>query len=82
MLFTSALSDIFGRPICVILCLGLFTGGTILCCLANNFCLLLTGRCVQGVGGGGIIILNLVIFTDMVPLRYRSKYYGIWWVRS
>ena len=82
MLFTAALSDIFGRSICLIVCLALFTGGTILCCLANNFCLLLTGRSVQGVGGGGIIILSLVIFTDIVPLRFRSKYYGIVCVRS
>lgn len=39
-----------------------------------------TGRCVQGVGGGGIIILSLVIFTNIVPLRFRSKYYGIMYV--
>lgn len=35
------------------------------------------GRCIQGVGGGGIIALSLVIMTDIVPLRQRPKFYGI-----
>ena len=40
------------------------------------------GRCVQGIGGGGITILGLVIFTDIVPLRFRPKYFGIMCVVS
>ena len=39
--------------------------------------MLLGGRAIQGIGGGGIIVLGLVIFTDIVPLRFRPKYYGI-----
>lgn len=77
MPFMAALSDIFGRPICLIVSLGFFTVGTIFCCVANTLTVMVVGRCVQGVGGGGVIILGLVIFTDIVPLRYRSKYYGI-----
>lgn len=77
MPFTASLSDIFGRPICLLVSLAIFTIGTIICCVAQNLATLIGGRCVQGVGGGGIIILGLVIFTDIVPLRFRSKYYGI-----
>lgn len=80
MPFTAALSDIFGRPVCLLASLALFTVGSVLCAFSHNLATLLTGRCIQGVGGGGIIILGLVIFTDIVPLRFRPKYYGIMYV--
>jgi len=82
MPFTAALSDVFGRPICLISSIILFTIGTILCCVAQSLTLLLVSRSVQGIGGGGIFILGLVIFTDIVPLRFRAKYYGIMYVQS
>lgn len=72
----AALSDNFGRPACLFVSVSLFTLGSILCCLARNIDLLLVGRCFQGVGGGGIMILSLVIFTDIIPLRHRPKWYG------
>lgn len=77
MPFIAALSDIFGRPPCLLLSLAFFTIGSIVCSVGKGFTAILAGRCIQGVGGGGIIILGLVIFTDIVPLRYRPKYYGI-----
>ncbi|KAI1619298.1 major facilitator superfamily transporter [Exophiala viscosa] len=77
MPYTAALSDIFGRPICLLVSLSSFDLGSIVCCVAKNLLALLVGRCFQGVGGGGIIILALDICTDIVPLRYRAKYYGI-----
>jgi MFS family permease len=77
MPFIASLSDIFGRAICLLVSLAVFTIGTIICCVAQDLATLIAGRCVQGIGGGGLIILGLVIFTDIVPLRFRSKYYGI-----
>ncbi|KAH8664348.1 major facilitator superfamily transporter [Xylariales sp. PMI_506] len=76
MPFTAALSDIFGRPICLIVSLIFFSVGTLLCCLTNTIGQMLIGRCLQGVGGGGVVVLSLVIFTDIVPLRFRPKWYG------
>ncbi|RYP24887.1 hypothetical protein DL767_008534 [Monosporascus sp. MG133] len=38
---------------------------------------MLLGRCIQGVGGGGIHSLSLVIQTDFLPLRWRPKWYGV-----
>lgn len=55
----------------------LFTFGTALCAVAHDFGVLLTGRCIQGVGGGGIITLAQVIFCDIVPLRQRPKYFSL-----
>ncbi|KAF2489088.1 MFS general substrate transporter [Lophium mytilinum] len=77
MPFTTSLSSVFGRPPLLLFSLALFTTGTLLCAVSHSLALLLAGRCVQGIGGGGIISLSLVIFTDIVPLRFRSKYYGI-----
>lgn len=38
--------------------------------------MILVGRSIQGVGGGGIIALSEIIVTDLVPLRERGKYFG------
>ena len=77
MPFTAALSDIIGRPRCLFASLIFFTIGTILCAAARNIYVMLAGRSIQGIGGGGVIILSLVIFTDIVPLRSRPQYVGI-----
>lgn len=72
-----SLSDVFGRRPFYLISLGFFTAGTLLCCRSENFTELLTGRSIQGVGGGGILALGLVILTDIVPLRQRPIYVGI-----
>ncbi|KAH8655542.1 major facilitator superfamily transporter [Xylariales sp. PMI_506] len=72
----ASLSNVFGRPICLMSSLGFFALGSLLCSLAKNITSLLVGRCLQGIGGGGIMVLSLVIFTDIVPLRFRPKWYG------
>ncbi|KAK1973367.1 major facilitator superfamily transporter [Colletotrichum cereale] len=77
MPFLASLSGIFGRPAILTGSLVFFTTGTILCCVANSIALLLGGRVVQGIGAGGMYVLSLVVFTDIVPLRQRPKYYGI-----
>lgn len=76
MPFLASISDIFGRPILLIFSISMFTIGTIICAVAPDIATLLGGRSVQGIGGGGIIVLSLVIFTDIVPLRQRPKWYG------
>lgn len=55
----------------------IFTIGTIICSVANNITILLGGRCVQGVGGGGLVALTYVIVADMVPLRERGKWFSV-----
>ena len=72
-----SLSDAFGRRLFYLISLGFFTVGTLLCCRSENFTELLAGRSIQGVGGGGILALGLVILTDIVPLRQRPIYLGI-----
>ncbi|ETI28304.1 hypothetical protein G647_00753 [Cladophialophora carrionii CBS 160.54] len=71
---TGAMSDIFGRRCLLLINIGLFALGSLLACLAHDFRLLLCGRTIQGVGGGGIIVLNLIICTDIIPLRQRPRF--------
>jgi EmrB/QacA subfamily drug resistance transporter len=76
--FIAALSDLFGRKEMLLTGIFFFTLGTLLCApLAHNFKVLLAGRCLQGIGGGGIITMGQVIFADIIPLRQRPKYFSI-----
>lgn len=45
--------------------------------VAINIAMLIAGRAVQGLGGGGISMLTKVVVTDLVALRDRGKYLAI-----
>jgi MFS family permease len=66
-----------GRKSVLLSALLIFTVGTIVCSVASNIAVLLAGRCVQGVGGGGLVSLTYVIVADMVPLRERGKWFSV-----
>lgn len=57
--------------------LALFSVGTIIASVAKDVTLLLVGRCIQGIGGGGLVGLTYVILADMVTLRERGKWMSI-----
>lgn len=71
------LSDIFGRKSCLLLCHFLFALGSLISGLSHGMTLLILGRCVQGIGGGGLIALSSIVVSDMIPLRERGIYQGI-----
>ena len=73
----AALSHIFGRMPALTFCVTCFLIGIIISGLAHNFTVMLVGRTIQGVGGGGVILLNDIIITDLVPMRLRGAYFGI-----
>ncbi|KFY64367.1 hypothetical protein V496_03311 [Pseudogymnoascus sp. VKM F-4515 (FW-2607)] len=73
----ASFSHIFGRKPVLLLALSIFTLGAIIASAANNFTLLLAGRSIQGIGGGGLMALTYVIVTDMVTLRDRGKWFSI-----
>ena len=75
--FLASLSDIFGRQLLVLTSLLFFAIGSIICATSNGFTQLIAGRVIQGIGGAGIITLAQVIFADMVPLRWRPRYFAI-----
>lgn len=67
-------SDVFGRKSMILLSLAFFGVGAIVAAIADNFNVVLVGRSIQGVGGGGIIVMTAVVITDLVPLRKRGKW--------
>ncbi|KZM24873.1 transmembrane transport [Ascochyta rabiei] len=73
----ASISSSFGRQQMLLFSLTFFTVGTILCSVAHSFTVLLVGRSVQGIGGGGIITTTQVIFCDIVPLRQRPKFFAM-----
>jgi MFS family permease len=60
----------------LLVALVLFTAGAIVAAVASNITILLVGRSVQGIGGGGLHVLTYVIVTDMVSLRERGKWFA------
>ncbi|KAI3528445.1 major facilitator superfamily transporter [Colletotrichum abscissum] len=77
MLFIADLSHVFGRRPCLTISVTFFTLGTVFCCVSRSIGLVLVGRSLQGIGGAGIIVLCLLIFTDFVPLPVRPTWYGV-----
>lgn len=72
-----AFSDIFGRRAVLTFCIVFFLIGIIVSSVSHNFTTMLVGRTIQGVGGGGIVLLNDIVITDLVPMRQRGAYFGI-----
>ena len=69
-------SHIFGRKALIHVSLGFFLAGSIIPAVANNFTVILVGRSIQGIGGGGIICLTEMVVVDTVPLRERAKWFS------
>lgn len=72
-----ALSEIFGRVYSICACIVFFLVGIIISGAANDFTAMLVGRTLQGVGGGGLILLSDIVITDLVPMRQRGAYFGL-----
>jgi MFS family permease len=75
--FIASISDLFGRQQILLLSLLFFSIVATICTASNNFTIFIAGRSVQGIGGGAIITMGQVIFSDIVPLRQRPKYFSM-----
>jgi len=71
------LSDLIGRKGLFIGAISLFVLGSIIGGMAQDMTVLIVGRAVQGLGGGGLMILSQAIIADVVPARERGRYMGI-----
>ncbi|RMZ90372.1 hypothetical protein DV736_g2412, partial [Chaetothyriales sp. CBS 134916] len=75
--FIATLSDVFGRRSATLVSVSLFAIASIICGVSHNFAIFLSGRVLQGVGGGGIISQSQLVFADIVPLRQRPRYFSL-----
>ena len=66
--------DLWGRRTLFLVAIGLFTVASIGAALSPNFASFVAWRGVQGLGGGGMMILSQAIIADIVPARERAKY--------
>ena len=71
------LGDLFGRKHLLVVALAVFMAGSIACGLAMNMPMLIMGRAIEGLGGGGLIILSQATIADVIPPRQRGKYLGV-----
>ncbi|WP_245575557.1 MDR family MFS transporter [Gulosibacter molinativorax] len=71
------LGDLIGRKGLFIGALSVFLVGSVIGGLSQDMTWLIIGRAVQGIGGGGLMILSQAIIADVVPVRERSKYMGV-----
>lgn len=68
--------DLWGRRTLFLIAIGLFTVASIGAALSADFTQFVFWRGVQGLGGGGLMILSQAIIADIVPARERAKYMG------
>ena len=71
------LGDQYGRKIFFQAAIVIFLIGSALCGQARNMLELISFRGLQGIGGGGLMVLSMAIISDVVPPRDRGKYQGV-----
>ncbi len=70
------ISDIHGRRVTLFIAVGLYMAGSLICALAPNMLVLILGRIVHGLGGGGLTAIGMVVLGDVAAPRDRGRYYG------
>lgn len=70
-------ANIFGRRSLTLLSVVLFLLGSGIAGGASSTAMMIGGRTVQGIGGGGINTMVEIVVCDLVSLRERGKYVGL-----
>ena len=80
------ISDLYGRRPMFQSAIVVFLIGSIICGFASPISdalnisgidIMIVGRAVQGLGGGGLMSLALAVIGDVIPPRERGKYQGL-----
>ncbi|KAK3984509.1 putative transporter C3H1.06c, partial [Cladorrhinum sp. PSN332] len=75
-IYTST-SDILGRKLPLYVAFFLFSLGSVIFAVAPSLPVVILGRAIQGLGGGGIDVLNEIIVADITTLKERAFYIGL-----
>ncbi|MFT4280603.1 MDR family MFS transporter [Microbacterium sp.] len=68
------LGDLVGRKWIFVGGIVVFAAGSIVAGAAHDMTTLILGRGIQGLGGGGLMIMSQAIIADLVPARQRAKF--------
>jgi EmrB/QacA subfamily drug resistance transporter len=68
--------DLIGRRNLFLVAIALFTLASLGCAVSTDFWQFVVFRALQGLGGGGLMILSQAIIADIVPASQRGKYLG------
>ncbi|WP_337692371.1 MFS transporter [Nocardioides cynanchi] len=71
------IADLRGRVPVLVAALVLFAAGSLVTTLAYDLPTLVTGRFLQGVGGGGLVPATLALVADLYPVERRGVPLGI-----
>ncbi|KAI9712469.1 MAG: hypothetical protein M1812_006884 [Candelaria pacifica] len=70
------LTDIYSRRTGLIFSNIFFCVGNLICGLANKEWVIILGRVIAGMGGGGLTAISTFVASDLVPLRRRGLWQG------
>ncbi|WP_238147736.1 MULTISPECIES: MDR family MFS transporter [Micrococcaceae] len=69
--------DTLGRRNLFLIALVIFTGASLVISLSTSFWFFVIFRAIQGLGGGGLMILAQAIIGDIIPAKERGRYMGV-----
>src|ERR1700759_5533995 len=70
------ISDIHGRRVTLTIAISLYMLGSLVCALAPNMVVLILGRVLHGLGGGGLSSMGMIVLGELVSPKERGRYYG------
>src|SRR5579871_1872281 len=70
------LADIHGRAVMLRIGIVIFLIGSIACAFAPSLPVLIVARGLQGIGGGALTSMGIVVLGDVATPRQRGRYYG------
>jgi EmrB/QacA subfamily drug resistance transporter len=70
------IADIHGRRFTLRIAILIYMAGSLVCALAPNMGVLIFGRALHGLGGGGLSSMGMIVLGDLVSPKQRGKYYS------
>jgi EmrB/QacA subfamily drug resistance transporter len=69
------IADIHGRRFALRIAILTYMAGSLVCALAPDMLVLIAGRVLHGLGGGGLSSMGMIVLADLVSPKERGRYY-------